>query len=228
VTTVVLAGSLGSTSAMWDAQAAALGGFDVVRVEHPGHGGRPVEEIRSVEGLARRVLDGVAAERFSFVGVSLGGAIGMRIALDAPERLERLVLAFTAARFGEPDTWQDRADLVRAEGLEPLVDTVMDRWFTPDFGDVQRFRSMFLSTDPEGYARCCEALRDWDARDALAEIRVPTLAVAGADDPSTPPADLESIAARIADAHLVTLVDARHLANVERADEFNATLRSFL
>jgi 3-oxoadipate enol-lactonase len=226
--TVVLSGSLGSTSAMWEAQEAALDGFDAIRIEHPGHGGAPVEEIRDMGGLARRVLASVHADRFSFVGLSLGGAIGMRLALDAPERLDKLVLACTAARFGEPAAWQERAELVRAEGLEAIVDAVLARWFTPSFPDVQRFRAMFVSTDREGYARCCEAIRDWDARDELSRIETPTLVIAGEDDPAAPLADLELVADRIAGARLAVLPRARHLANVEFAEAFNAELRPFL
>ena len=113
--------------------------------------------------LARRVLDAVGEGSFSFVGLSLGGAVGIQLALDVPDRIERLVLACTSARFGEPQHWLDRASLVRREGLAAIVDAVLARWFTPSFGDVDRFREMFLSVDPEGYARCCEALAAMDA-----------------------------------------------------------------
>ena len=188
MSTVVLCGSLGSTREMWEPQLRALAGHDVVRVDHPGHGGEPVEDFEEVADLARRVLRRVDADRFSFVGLSLGGAIGMRIALDAPERLERLVLACTAARFAEPAFWQERAATVRAEGIEAIADTVVGRWFTPAFGDVSRYRAMLVSTDPEGYARCCDGLARFDVRDELHGVAAPTLVVAGADDPSTPPA----------------------------------------
>jgi len=105
---------------------------------------------------------------------------------------------------------------------------VLERWFTPEFPDVRRYREMLVSTPAEGYARCCEALRDWDARGRLGAVRAPTLAVAGADDPSTPPAQLEAIAGEIEGARLVVLDGARHLANVERAAEFNDALVAHL
>ena len=119
----------------------------------------------------------------------------MQLALTAPERVERLVLACTAARFGDPAQWLDRAALVRAEGLESIVDAVLARWFTPQFTGVGAYRDMLLSIDPEGYARCCDALARWDVRGALSPVRAPTLVIAGADDPSTPPDTLEAIAA---------------------------------
>ena len=120
--------------------------------------------------------------------------------------------------------WQERARVVRARGLEAVVDSVLERWFTPAFPDVGRYRAMFLSTDAEGYARCCDALARWDAREELAGIAAATLVVSGADDPATPPEHGELLASRIPGARHVVLPGARHLANVERADEVNRLL----
>jgi 3-oxoadipate enol-lactonase len=224
VRTVVLCGSLGSTSAMWEPQLPALRDFDVVRVDHPGHGGAPVTEVRDVGDLARRVLEQVDAERFSFVGLSLGGAVAIRLALDAPDRIEQIGLLCTSPRFGPPDMWEERAALVRTEGLEVLVDAVLERWFTPSFPDVRRYREMFVSTDAEGYARCCDALARWDVREEIAAIAAPTLVVSGADDPSAPPEHGELLASRIPGARHEIVQNARHLPSVERADEVNRLL----
>jgi 3-oxoadipate enol-lactonase len=227
--TVVLCGSLGSTAAMWDGQLSALGDRRVLRVEHPGHDGASVTNVEDVGDLARRVLDDVSkGESFSFVGLSLGAAVGLQLALDAPERIERLVLASASARFGEPEQWLDRAATVRARGLGSIVDAVIARWFTPAFGDANGFRDMFLSTDREGYARCCEALARWDVREELGRIAAPTLVITGMEDPSTPPAEGELITSLILDARLALIDGAAHLANVERADEFNRLLEEHL
>ncbi len=226
--TIVLCGSLGSTSAMWDGQRPALAGRRVVAVEHPGHGGAPVDWVVDVGGLAAGVLDEVGDRTFSFVGLSLGGAVGIRLALDAPERIEKLVLACTSARFGEPAHWLDRAATVRAGGLEAIADAVIARWFTPAFADRERYRQLLLSVDREGYARCCEAVARWDARDELGAIVAPTLVVSAADDPSTPPPDGELIASHIPGARHVVLDRAAHLANVERPEEFNRLLEEHL
>lgn len=226
--TVVLSGSLGATSEMWDAQADALRDFDVVRIDHPGHDSQPMIELRDVGDLARRMLGGVQSERFSFVGLSLGGAVGMRLALDAPERLDRLVLACTSARFGDAQGWDERIELVRARGMEAVADVVLPRWFTPSFGDVQRFRAMFLAMPPETYVRYCEILRDFDLRGKLGAVEAPTLAVAGADDPTSPPEQVEALAAEIPNARFVSIPRAAHMANVERPNEFNDALRAHL
>jgi 3-oxoadipate enol-lactonase len=228
VSTVVLAGSLGSTAEMWEPQRPALAGKEVVRIEHPGHGAAPVVDMATVGDLAARALALIEAERFAFVGLSLGGAIGMRLALDARERVERLVLACTAAQFGPPEAWQERAALVRANGLESIVDAVLARWFTPGFPDVPRYREMFVSTDREGYARCCDALARWDVREEIAGVVAPTLVLSGADDPAAPPEHGELIASRVAGARHEVLADAKHLANVERAEDFNRLLLEHL
>lgn len=227
--TVVLCGSLGSTSAMWDAQLPVFAGWRVLRVEHPGHGGAPISDVANVGDLALRVLGEVAAgESFCFVGLSLGGAVGMQLALDVPARVERLILAGTSARFGEPAQWIERAATVRARGLGSIVDAVIARWFTPAFGDAATFRDMFLSNDREGYARCCEALARWDVREKLGGIVAQTLVITGAEDPSTPPAEGELIKSLIPDARFAQIEGAAHFANVERPVEFNRLLEEHL
>ena len=226
--TVVLCGSLGSVSSIWDAQTGALAERRVVRIDHPGHGNAPLSDVREVGDLAARVLALAGDETFSFVGLSLGGALGMQLALTAPERLERLVLACTAARFGDPGQWRERAALVRAEGLAAIVDAVLARWFTPRFADAGPYRDMLLSVDPQGYASCCDALAAWDVRGALAAVRAPTLVIAGAEDPSTPPETVEQIAAEISGARFEVIEHAAHIASVEQADVFNRLIEEHL
>jgi 3-oxoadipate enol-lactonase len=225
---VVLAGSLGSTLELWEPQLPALTArFGVLRYDHPGHGGSALPDDCSVEAFARDALelvDDLGLERVSFCGLSLGGVVAMRLALDAPERVDRLVLCSTSARFATPEFWDERAQIVRSRGVEAVADTVLERWFTPEFADVRRYREMLVSTAAEGYARCCETLRDWDVRGSLGGVCAPTLAIAGADDPTTPPEQLQAIVDEIPKARLVVIGHARHLPNVERADEFNSAL----
>jgi 3-oxoadipate enol-lactonase len=228
MSTVVLSGSLGATAEMWEPQANALRDFDVVRIEHPGHDGAPMEDVRDLRDLALRVLELVPGERFSFVGLSLGGAVGMHLALEAPGRLDRLVLAATSARFGTPETWDERIALCRAGRDGRRGRRGPARWFTPAFGDVQRLRDMLLSTPPEVYMRYCELLRELRPARPGRLDRGADARVAGAEDPTSPPEHLEAIAAEIPQARVVVIPRAAHLANVERPGEFNEALLAHL
>ena len=235
---VVLSNSLGTTLAMWEPQVPALSEhFGVLRYDHPGHGSaREDAPARSVEALARAVLELLDArghERVSFCGLSLGGAVGMWLAMHAPERIDRLALACTSARFGLPENWFARAAAVRAQGMEAVADAVLRLWFTERTHReqpalVSSYRAMLVSAEPERYAACCAALADWDPGDELAAIRAPTLVLAGSEDPATPPAQGEAIARRIPRARVCVLEGAGHLANLEEAEAFNRLLLDHL
>jgi 3-oxoadipate enol-lactonase len=234
---LLLAGSLGSTLAMWDPQLPLGARFRLLRYDHPGHGsspsaGRPL----AIDDLGESVvelLDELELERVSFCGLSLGGMVAMWLASRAPDRIERLVLCCTAPRLGPPEFWDERAELVRREGMAAVADTVVGRWFTARFHETQpavvdRHRAMLLATDPESYARCCEAIRGLDLRGDLEAISAPTLVIAGAEDPSTPVEHAETIARGIAGSRLVVVPDAAHLANVEQADAVNRAVLEHL
>jgi 3-oxoadipate enol-lactonase len=227
---LVLSNSLGTTQELWERQLPAFAGrYRVLTYDHPGHGtSAPPDQPCTVDALARELLelvDELEIERFSLCGVSLGGMVGMTLALDAPERVERLVLACTSAYVGPPDGWSERARIARTEGMAALADTVVGRWFTPELEQeepetVARFRAMLAATPAEGYARCCEALAAWDVRDRIQAIAAPVLVVAGREDPAIPVAHAELLSSRIAGSRLVRLERAAHLANVERAEQF--------
>ncbi len=235
---VVLVNSLGSDLRMWDAQASALRErFRVVRFDARGHGRSPVPpgpySLADLGGDLLGLLDELGLERASICGVSMGGAISMWTALHAPERVERLAVCFSAAWFGPPGGWLERAEIVRTQGLEAIVDAVVGRWLTDAAGREQPqliapMRAMFLATSAEGYAACCEAMAAIDLREQLGEITAPTLVVSGSEDPATPPENGRHIAAAISGARFVELAGAAHLGNVERAAQFNELLLEHL
>ena len=130
------------------------------------------------------------------------------------------------------ENWDARIKTALEQGMSPLVETILGRWFTPEFhanepARVERIRQMLLECDPRGYAACSAAIRDMDQRETIKAITAKTLVIGGAKDPATPPAEAELIARSIPEAKLVML-DAAHLSNIERAEEFTATLVEFL
>jgi 3-oxoadipate enol-lactonase len=152
----------------------------------------------------------------------------MWLGANAGDRLDRLVLAATSAYFGPPERWIERAEAVRANGMAALADATMGRWFTPAFTGAPLFRQTFVAVPPEGYAGCCDALAVWDFRAELGSVSAPTLVLVGSEDPATPPDQAHAIADGIAGALLEVIPDAAHLVNVEQADSFNRSARSFL
>lgn len=223
---LALPSSLGTTTELWDANVAYWS--DTFRVMRYNQRGRD-----SVDELGRdllALLDEQELDRVSVCGLSLGGATAMWVAANAPERIDRLVLACTSARFGEPEPWLVRAELVRKRGLPPIADSIVARWFTPSERTevIARFRQMLVDSPRADYAACCEALAGWDFRDRLTEISAPTLVIAGAEDPATPPEHAEVLATRIPDANLVVLPHAAHLANVEQAEAFSQLVTEHL
>ncbi|GAA2512043.1 hypothetical protein GCM10010393_51150 [Streptomyces gobitricini] len=226
---VLLGPSLGTSTALWDDVAPGLP-YRCVRWDLPGHGSAPAGLVApgaTVADLAAHVLrlaDALDLERFHYAGVSLGGAVGLWLAVHHPERLHRLAVVCSSAHFGAPGPWRERAALVRREGTAPLAATAPARWFTPGF-TAPRLVEDLRRADPAAYAACCDALAAYDLRPDLPAVTVPTLVVAGLQDPATPPAHARELADAIPGAVLTELPDASHLAPAEQPAAVLAALR---
>jgi 3-oxoadipate enol-lactonase len=234
---LVLAHSLGADLTMWDPQTVGLAGsFRVLRYDARGHGASSVTPgPYTVERLAQDVLgllDALAMPRAHFCGLSLGGMVGLWLGAHAAERIDKLVLANTAARIGTPESWNARIAAVRRGGVAAVAPAVLDRWFTADFRErrleaVAPVRRALLATSADGYVAGCAAVRDADLRAAARAVAAPTLVVAGTHDAATPPADSRWLADATPGARYRELA-AAHISNVEAADEFTAVLSDFL
>ena len=234
---VVFSNSLGTDYSMWDPQAGALSKrFRILRYDTRGHGQSSVTPgPYSIDSLAKDVvnlLDALRLNRVHFCGLSMGGMIGMWLGINVPERLDKLILSSTAVKIGTAETWNTRIATVRKEGMRPVAAAAIERWFTVSFREkapaaVAATKKVVDETNPEGYAACCAAVRDFDFRDKIGALRLPVLAIAGSSDPATPPADLRFLAEHISGARYVELSGA-HLCNLEDADRFTAEVSSFL
>ncbi|MFF8841688.1 3-oxoadipate enol-lactonase [Streptomyces sp. NPDC015127] len=229
---LVLGPSLGTSTALWDDVAPGLSTTHrVVRWDLPGHGGSAATLIRpgaTVADLAARVLDladSLGVDRFRYAGVSLGGAVGLWLAVHHPERVESLAVVCSSAHFGDAAPWRERAALVRREGTAPVAATAASRWFTPGFS-ATRLVDDLRAADPQAYAACCDALAAYDIRPHLGAVTAPTLVVAGRDDPATPPAHARELADAVPGATLTELPHASHLAPAECPAPVLAALRA--
>jgi 3-oxoadipate enol-lactonase len=234
---LLLSNSLGTSLEMWEPQIAVLTGrFRVVRYDSRGHGRSQVTRgPYSIEMLAQDalgLLDALAIPRAHFCGLSMGGMVGMWLGVNAPERLDRLVLANTAAKIGTSELWNARIDAVQRLGMASVAAAVLSRWFSPQLVAqptpmIAQLRATFEATSAEGYAAACAAIRDMDQRHALHRIHVPTLVIAGSDDRVTTPEDARFTAEHIRDARYVELA-ASHLSNIQAAPAFTQALMQFL
>ncbi|WP_329415368.1 3-oxoadipate enol-lactonase [Streptomyces sp. NBC_00704] len=231
---LLLGPSLGTSYALWDEVAPELSlTRRVIRWDLPGHGGSaadligPGATVGDLAGLVLALADSLGLERFAYAGVSLGGAVGLYLALHHRERVSSLAVICSSAHFDGPGPWQERAARVRREGLADLARTANGRWFTPGF-TAPRLIADHRAADPEAYAACCDALAAFDVRERLPEMAVRTLLIAGRQDPATPPAHLREIADAVPDATLVELADASHLAPAECPEAVLTALRAHL
>ena len=228
---LLLINSLGADLSMWEPQVPALSRrFRVIRYDARGHGRSPVPpgrySLADLGGDALGLLDHLGVARAHVCGLSLGGMTAMWLAAYAPERVGRLVLCCTSALLGPASSWAERAATVLASGTGAVADTVVARWVTPEFAALRpeetgRLRDMIAATPAAGYAGACAAIEEMDLRADLPRVTAPTLVLAGADDPATPPPHGEAIAAAIPGARLVVLERAAHLATYERAGTAN-------
>jgi 3-oxoadipate enol-lactonase/4-carboxymuconolactone decarboxylase len=235
---LVLCHSLGADHAVWDVQAEALlPHFQLLRYDIRGHGASDVTAGEySIEMLGQDFLalaNALGISQFAFCGLSLGGAIGQWVAAHAPERVTHLILASTSPQFGSRANWETRINAVLTGGMAAFVDTAMQRFFLPGTLSRQKpfvasTRSVFLGTDPVGYAGCCAALRDLDHGNFLPRIKARTLVIAGDQDVSTPwSGHGERLAQDIPGAKAVHL-RAAHMCNLEQPRSFNTALLEFL
>ncbi len=225
---VVLLSSLGATFEMWEPQVPRLAGFcRVLRLDHRGHGGSPAPAgPYTIDDLGQDVvaaLDSLGVEHAAFCGISLGGMVAMWVAAHHPARTTSLVLACTAPQLGPAEAWYERATRARTTGTSALLDGLYERWFPAKVrAEHPELRaevaSMLGSTDPEGYASCCEAIATMDLAPDLPRIQAPALVIAGAEDPVTPPATELALAEALR-AGLVVLPGAGHLASLAAPEE---------
>lgn len=233
---LLLSHSLGCDHSMWAPQMPdLLRHFQVLRYDTRGHGASSVPAgDYTLDQLGKDALglaDKLGLTKFAFCGLSMGGAVGQWLAINAPQRLTALALANTSPMFGTPDTWDARRKAVLEGGMQAIVDAVMQRFFSPDKQEsawAQSTRAVLLGTDPKGYAACCAALRDADTRASLSKISIPALVIGSDKDPSTPWEAHGAILARDIPGAKAVRLQTAHLSNLEQPRAFTIAILDFL
>jgi 3-oxoadipate enol-lactonase len=238
---VVLSHALGCDLTMWDCVAAALQDrYTVLRYDHRGHGrSAAAAGVYTIDDLADDAADLIRTQTTApvhFVGLSLGGMTAQALGARHPSLVRSLSIANSASHYdaAAQAMWQARIDTVLAQGVSPIAEGAMQRWFTPEFradanggsARVATLRVVLEATAPTPYAHACAAVAQIDLAAGNARIACPTLVIAGSRDEATPPAMSQAIAASIAGAQLLSL-DAAHLSAVEQPEAFARLLTDF-
>lgn len=236
---VVLSHSLSASMGMWERQRPVLEReWRVLRYDMRGHGASDVPAGPYTMGQladdAEALLASLGVVRCHFVGLSIGGMIAQTLAARGCPRLASISLCNTTSGIpaAAGPVWDERIAAVRASGMGAIADGTLERWFSRPFAqsapaEVGRIRDQIVATPPNGFIGCGQAIKAFDVTERIDGIRLPTLVIAGRDDPSTPPAASEVIHKRIAGSRLVVL-PALHLSNIEQSAAFNEALTTFL
>ncbi len=237
---VTLSHSLAANLHLWNAQAAALRDrYRVLRYDVRGHGGSavppPPYTLEQMADDLHGLLQALGIDRTHFVGLSMGGLIGMTLALRFPRAVQSLVLADTTACYGpeRKPMWDDRIRVAESKGIDAVLDRTMEAWFTAPFRAerpdvIARIRALLAPTDPAGYVGAIQAIGYGDLREEIRAIRCPTLILVGEEDRGTDITMARTMRERIEGSALAVIPKAAHCSCVEAADEFNRALIGFL
>lgn len=234
--TVVFANSLGTDLRLWDALLPLLPkGLRLIRYDMRGHGLSDCPPgpyaMADLAADAEALIEEMCSGPVIFVGLSIGGMVGLCLAARRPDLVRGLVLSNTAARMGDPDGWRDRMTEIEVGGLASLEDAILDRWFGARLRvapEVALWGAMLSRTPQQGYLACCAAIAGADLTEEAKALRVPVLAVAGAQDCASPPDLVAATAALIPGAACHVIDGAGHLPCVEDPAAYAAILAPFL
>lgn len=232
---LLLLHSLGTSGKVWGPVVAALAAsFYVIRPDMRGHGGTAATPgpytIAQLAEDAVGVLDALGVQRAAIVGLSIGGLIAQQLCYAAPERAASLTLMDTALKIPPATLWHERAALVRAKGMQAVVEPVVARWVTAEAPAhaAETLRALLLATAPEGYAGSAEAIAAADLTEQSAHLALPTLVLVGEADQATPIASAEALRDTIPGAQLELIAGAAHIPTAEQPAAVAGALLRFL
>ncbi len=227
--------ALASDMGMWAEQVPAFtaAGFRVLRADLRGHGGSdPAPGLYAMDDLvgdAVEVMDQLGIDKAIYWGLSIGGMIGQGLGINHASRLRSLILCDTQSQSpaDAQERWGARIVQIRRDNsLEPIADTTLGRWLSPEFkarnpGRWKQIRETVAACTPTGYIGCAAAIQNFKWTDQLSKIAAPTYVLCGEDDPGANPEENAMIARTVQRGEFLMIPKARHLPNIEDPEQFN-------
>ncbi len=236
---LVFSNSLGTDLRVWDKLLPHFASrYRIVRYDKRGHGLTTLPDTAwsmqdNVADLAA-LLDHLGISGAAVCGLSVGGLIAQGLAAERPDLVKVMILQDTAARIGNDDMWNARIEAISKAGtVAVLADQILERWFSRAFraepdGEFALWRQMLVRTPVDGYLGICRTIRDTDLRESTVRLKLPTLALVGAEDGATPPDLVRETADLIDGARFEIIRNAGHLPGVEQPDAVAALMQGFL
>jgi 3-oxoadipate enol-lactonase len=235
----VLSNSLATNLHMWDGQANDLkGSYRVLRYDQRGHGqsdapaGRYTFELLIADAVA--LMDALGVKRAHFGGLSMGGASALGLAQKHPDRLDKVIVCDSPCQSTELSAkqWNERIVIAEKQGMEPLVEPTVGRWFPPDILKanppyLDKVRAMVRATPVAGFIGCAAALADHDYAAGAASVTRPVLFLVGEKDGVTPAA-MRKMHEALKGSRYVELPGAGHISNLDQPQGFTGAIRDFL
>lgn len=239
--TVLLLHGLGATAESWSLQLPEFhaAGYrllipDIRAFGQSTYPGGSMQVAELAQDMVR-LLQHTSTDRTHIVGISMGGAIALQIALDFPDLVEKLVLVNTFShlrpeRAGVWGYFALRFILIHTTGMSSQAKAVAQRVFPrPEQAELRRLlRSQIMQADPAGYRAAMRALARFDVRARLTEVRLPVLVITGGQDTTVAPDTQLALANSLPNARQVIIPQAGHAASVDCPEEFNRGVIDFL
>ena len=237
---LVFSHSLACNVAMWEPQVRAFAKrYKVLCYDTRGHGQSSAPAgaytLDQLADDAKGLLDALGIKSCHWVGLSMGGMIGQTFQLKYPGTFKTMTLADTTSRYPADlhSIWQGRIDTATREGMEPIVQPTLERWFTEPYRKsgapvVTSIAQAIRATPVAGFVGCCHAIPKINVSARLKEVKIPSLVIVGEQDPGTPVSMAREIHENLPGSELVIIPSAAHLSNLEQPEAFNQALQRFL
>ena len=242
---VCMTHSLMSDSGMWSEQMPPLlqAGFRVLRLDMRGHGGSDpgAGGDYTMQGIAddwAAALEALKLPRVHYIGLSIGGQSGQPFAIYHGDKLISTMLIACAPSSGtvgdDTAVWNRGMSAVRkANSVEPIADEVMGHFLSDTTkksrpGRWKQLRDTAAATTPAGMLGGAAAIMNYDFTAQLPSVKVPTLALRGAQDPDGTEPAMRQLAKLVPGARYEEIPNANHFCNVDQPDAFNRVMMGWL